>query len=126
MHFNRVDICNAYSYFIDRWRWGFFNEVIAPGDGRVREAAIRFSHKLGRIQARGLKEGIHFFPGLSGQQPPPLTRNAKAIYAALVKRHLGVHSTKPACKQCCGRGWVIPENGGLGVGCPSRCAKGRG
>jgi len=107
--FNRKDICNAYSYFIDRWRWGFLNEAIAPGDRRIREAALLYSRKLGRIQARGLNEGGHFFPGLSGKTPPPLSRNAKTIYVALVKKHIGVHSTKPACKGCSGRGWVVSK-----------------
>jgi len=96
MYWDRFDICAAYHHFIDRWRWGYLNDAIPPGDRQVRDAALKYDaqmHRLKRKWAAQL-EGLKYQPGLSDRQLATLTPNAKAIYMGLVRKHLGVHSTR--------------------------------
>jgi hypothetical protein len=87
MYWARFDICAAYSHFSNAWRWGYFNNAIAPGDETIRDAVFKYDQQL---------EALRYQPGLSDSQLRTLSPNAKAIYTSLVKKHLGVRSTAPA------------------------------
>lgn len=84
MYFDRFDIACAYYHF----------SMLIPGPVMSKEKFVIFKQRQAKTEQQLAK--LRYKPGLGASQLNTSSENAKSIYCDLVKKFIGVYSTKGA------------------------------
>lgn len=82
MYFDRFDIACAYYHF----------SMLIPDSVMSKEKFIAFKQRQAKAERQ--LANLQYKPGLGASNLHSCSENAKAIYVALIKKYIGVYSTK--------------------------------